>query len=101
MLETRHDLVRRKAEVLVQHRLHGTELPEARVGAVEERGNLIGVGRPPRLLACNPGLVPLLGGGDEIGGDEDVLPEERRQLLTGGGAVVRLDRGANVGLVFE
>jgi hypothetical protein len=64
----------------MQHRLHRRELPEATVRLVEKRRDLVGVLRPARLLRGDPGRVSLPGRGDQVGGDQDVLAQERGQL---------------------
>ena len=47
------------------------------------------------------GLVAGLGGGDDVGGDQDVLAQLPGQLVAGRLAVERLDGVADVGLVPE
>jgi hypothetical protein len=46
-------------------------------------------------------LVPALRGYERVDGAEDVLLEQLRELASGGGAVVGLDRVADVDLVVE
>ena len=85
----------------MHHRLHRPELPEARVRAREQGGDLVGVLRPARLLRRDSRAVALLRHRDQVRRDEDVLAQERCELLAGRGAVERLHRVAEVGLVPE
>ena len=72
-----------------------------RIRAVEERGDLIGVVIPARLGRGNLGVVAGFRGPDEIGGDEDVIAQQRRQLVGVRAAVERGDGVADVGLILE
>ena len=56
---------------------------------------------PPRLRVGELGLVTGLGRSDQVGGDQDVLPQLSGQLVAGSLAVERLDGVADVGLIRE
>src|SRR6185436_3954341 len=84
LAEVRDDLLGRQVEVVAHHLLGVGGGPVLGVGAAQEGGDLVGVG--------NPALVGgvLLGGvaggrrADEVGGDQDVIAQQRGQLAAGG-----------------
>ena len=78
----------RQVEMPPHLRFQGTQ-PEVRIGAIQERGDTVGVRTPARLRFGQPGLVAGPGGGDHVRGDEDVLPELSRESSRGRLAVER------------
>ena len=65
-LEPCDGFVRRELQVHVHLGLHRGERPVARVDAVQDRGNLVGVLVPAGLASASFGLVAGLGGGPSL-----------------------------------
>ena len=94
-------LLRRQRQVLTHLGLHPRERPVARIDARQQGRDVVRVALPACLRVGQLRLVAGLGGGDHVGGDQDVLPELRRQRIPGCLAVEGLDRVAEVRLVSE
>jgi hypothetical protein len=69
------------------------------IGRAEEDRDVVGVCVPALLCIGECSCVAGLRCGEDVGGEQDVLPQEARELIAGGVAVVGLDRVADVCLV--
>jgi hypothetical protein len=99
-LEVGDRLGQGEVEVLAHHRAHLATRPVARVRRMKEVGDLARVPVPGDAVPFHRGLVAGLCAGEQVGGDDDVLLEQRGQLLARGAAVERLDRVADVAAGF-
>jgi hypothetical protein len=88
-------------DISLHHLGHHRERPVGRIGLAQEGSDLVRVGVPGVERVLQLRLVVGLGGGENRDGFEDVGAQEPGQLIAGGGAVVGLDRVADIGLVSE
>jgi hypothetical protein len=87
--------------MLPHHQLHLIERPFVGVRAVQKCRDLVSVGIPACVSIGDPGRIPGFGGRQQIGRDQDVVAQQRRELATRRVAIERLDRISNIGLILQ
>src|SRR5205814_8582774 len=100
LLEPADDFAGRQVEMSLQHRFQRRPGPVG-ISATQERSDVLAVHRPLLLRAVQLYFVVRFGGFHNFGRDENVVPEERRELLARVLAVIRLYRVPDVVLVTE
>ena len=84
-------LLQRQVQVGLHHGLHVAQGPVLRVSAVQEAGNFVGIVVPALAGRLDLGLVTRLGRRQKISRYQDVILEQRSQLVSGLLAVERLE----------
>jgi hypothetical protein len=72
-----------------------------RIGATQEGGDIFAVCRPLLLCVIELLFIPAFGGLDDFSSERDVIAQQRCQLLARVLTVIRLDRIADIILIFQ